>query len=90
MNVVPLRPAKPCDDIAGSLRRLADDIEADSDHPITTCVVVMGHTDAETNPDENGSCYASTYWRVHGYGPRTDTFTVRGLLASATREWDSE
>ena len=90
MSVVSLHQPKPLDNVADSLRRLADLLEAGEhgDWPVTSCVVLIGHTDAEIPSD--GMHLQACYWQTYGYGPRTDTFTIRGLLATALRKWESE
>lgn len=91
MTVLQLHKPKPCDSVVDGLRKLADQIEAgDPDWPVTTCVVALGHTGTESNPDENGFCWQGVHWRTHGYGPRTDNFTVRGLMATIIARWDNE
>ena len=91
MTVLQLHKPKPCGDVVDGLRKLADQIETgDPDWPVTTCVVCLGHTGSETNPDERGFTYQAVRWRTHGYGPRTDNFTVRGLLATIGNRWDNE
>lgn len=92
MSVIQLHQDKPVNDVAASLRRLADEIEAGDhgDWPITTCVVLLGHTDSESRPDEEGWCWQRVHWDTRGYGTRTDNFTVRGLMATALQKWGSE
>lgn len=92
MSVVALYQARPIDDVAHSLRRLADRIEAgEYDWPITTCIVTLGHTGAETLPDADNVIHHSYHWDTMGFGPRTDVFTVRGLLSTVLHnDWGSE
>jgi len=91
VTVLQLHKPKPADDVVDGLRKLADSIEAgDIDWPVTTAIVVLGHTGSDSNPDENGHTWQSVHWRTHGYGPRTDNFTVRGLLMTAVTKWDNE
>lgn len=90
-NILQLHQPKPCNDVASSLRRLADQIEAGEhgDWPVTTCIVVLGHTDAEY-PASDGMLVQSNHWGTYGFGPRTDIFTTRGLLATAIRNWGDD
>lgn len=83
MSVVPIRPAVGAEDIAATLRRIADQYEAGEYGLATTCLVVMGHT---SDRPENGGVAQSNTFEMFGLGPRTDIFTVRGLLLTvATR-----
>ncbi len=90
MSILALHTPKPADNVVHGLRKLADMIEAgEFTYPVTTCVAVIGHTDGET-PIGDGRYAQESHWNVFGYGPRNDTFTVRGLLASALRDWDND
>lgn len=90
-NVVALRQARPCSNIPATLRRIADEIEADElGWPVTTAVLILGHTDAETSTAPDGSYGEQNYWTTFAAGPRTSTFTVRGLVASAMRNWNHD
>lgn len=64
-------------DIVAGLRSLADEIEAKgADAPVTTCVVLLGHTWVEGDqPNASLGKYV--------FGPRTDPFTVQGLESLA-------
>jgi hypothetical protein len=63
VSIVQLRQERPVDNVAESLRRLADEIESEhGDYPVTTCVVLLGHTDSEY-PAGDGA-YAS--WDTRG------------------------
>lgn len=77
-NVVALAAAKSlAPDIVAGLRGLADMLEAGAIAiPVTTCIVVMGHS--ESTP-EGPKAYQSK-WVL---GPRADPFTVSGLLTVA-------
>lgn len=91
MSVVSLHQAKPFENVVESLRLLANRIEqGEVDWPVTTCVVIIGHTDSEIPDKETRMHYQQSYWETYGYGPRSDTFTVRGLLASALKNWEHE
>lgn len=91
MSIVALHKAKPCDDVVSGLRGLADRIEAgEVDWPVTTCIVVIGHTERESLPDDDGICLQGSRWDTYGYGPRTDIFTSRGLLMTAMKNWGSD
>ena len=86
--VVQLHPGKPADDVCATLRRIADQIEGkEIGWPVTTAVLILGHTDTET-PVGNGDLSEQSYWTTFACGPRTSTFTVRGLVASAMRQWN--
>lgn len=89
-NILQLHKPKPCADVSATLRRIADQVDAGEhgDWPVTTCVVLLGHTDAEV-PTENGDLTQASYWTTFGAGPRCDSFTVRGLMATCLRKWDS-
>lgn len=86
--VVQLHKERPCNDVAATLRRVADRIEAGEhgDWPVTTCVIVIGHTDAEV-PGDDGIIMQQNYWDTYGAGPRCDAFTVRGLLQTVLGRW---
>jgi hypothetical protein len=89
-NILQLHKPKPCDDTVAMLRQLADDIEAgEIDFPVTTCVVLLGHTNAE-RPGEGQELLQEMFWRTYGFGPRTDTFTVRGLMATCLNRWNHD
>ena len=87
-NIVQLLQERPAaNDVCKALRAIADDIEAGKvDFPVTTAVVVLGHTDTEV-PCGDGDLGQSLYWQTFGVGPRTDTFTIRGLLATVLNRW---
>lgn len=86
MKVVALRPQNSCDDIVTGLRNIANDIEAGKFGLMTTCVVCLGHT--EDRPADGGTVQSDMN-EVFGLGPRSDTFTIRGLLLTcATQRWD--
>lgn len=91
MSVVSLHRDHPANDVVGSLRRLADEIEAGEhgDWPVTTCVVMLGHTDGE-RPVEDEQIEQRAYWDTRCFGIRSGVFTVRGLIASVMRKWGSE
>lgn len=88
MTVVQLHKPPACADVVATLRRIADDIEKGEhgDWPVTTCVVVIGHSDAETNDGETRM--QRSYWDTYGLGPRCDSFTVRGLLSTVLSRWN--
>lgn len=89
-NVLQLHKSVPADEVVGTLRRIADDIEAGKiDWPVTTAVLICGHTDAEI-PCGDGSMAEHSYWTTYAMGPRTESFTVRGLVASAMRRWNHD
>lgn len=85
-NIVPIaKPFQP-DDIAPTLRRIADDVEKGEYGLMTTCLIVMGHTDHKDEPGGGPRMQRERY-ELFGCGPRCDAFTTRGLLLTvATRE----
>lgn len=76
-NVVKLHQEKPCNDVAATLRRIADEIEAQTEWPVTTCVVLTGHTNSEV-PGPDGTMMQENFWHTYGAGPRCDTYTAAG------------
>lgn len=88
MTVLKLHQPKPTNDVVRTLRRIADEIEAgELEWPVTTAVLIVGHSDAEV-PIAGGELRQQSYWTTYGMGPRSDSFTVRGLVASAMRQWN--
>lgn len=88
MSVLALHKPAPCQDVVATLRRIADDIEGGELHyPVTTAVLIVGHADAE-RPMPDGALAEQSYWTTYAMGPRTGTFTVCGLVASAMRHWN--
>lgn len=89
-EVLQLHKTPPAADVPATLRRLADSIEAgELSWPVTTAVIVLGHCDSEV-PVGNGELRQEAFWSTYGAGPRTDVFTVRGLLASVVNDWGGE
>lgn len=88
MSIIQLHQSKPCNDVASTLRTIADRIEAGEhgDWPVTTCVVLLGHTDNEV-PIGDGILSQQGHWDTYGAGPRCDIFAVRGLMATCLRSW---
>lgn len=83
-SIVPIRAEFPPDnDIAGTLRNIADGIERGEYGIITTCVVVTGHTSDRPFPD--GKVQQNRF-EIFGAGPRCDIYTVRGLLLTAATQ----
>jgi len=91
-KIVSLRQDRPADNVTASLRRLADEIEngKHGEWPVTTCIVLLGHTDSPSNPDDEGWAYTKSHYDTRGFGPRNDPFTIRGLMATCLRGWSSE
>lgn len=88
-NVLRLHKSAPADDVVSTLRRVADEIEAgEIEWPVTTAVLVLGHTDAEV-PDGDDRVQ-QIYWQTYGMGSRTDVFTVRGVLATVLNSWSDD
>lgn len=84
MSVVQLHTNYPAQDIASTLRLIADQVEAGEYGLITTAVVCIGHT--EDRPGDDGERLLRDTYELFGAGPRSDVFTVRGLLLTcATR-----
>lgn len=83
-NVLSIKKLIPADDIARGLRRLADGIEAGTevDWPITTCIVVIGHTQQSVDGD---TIEDQSFVESYGFGPRCDDFTKVGLLTRAMK-----
>ena len=82
MNVVtPIRPPVPADEVAATLRRIADGIDAGEHGVVTTCVVVTGHT--TSRPAGDGQVEHSSDFTTFVCGPRADIYTTRGLLLTA-------
>lgn len=80
-KIVPLRQPKGTDNVAATLRVIADEIDSGkySEWPITTAVLICGHE--SERPDGDGTV-VRTAWHTHGFGPRNGAFACRGLLAS--------
>jgi hypothetical protein len=86
VNVVPVtKPAATADDVVAGLRRIADQVEAGDFDLVTSCAVVLGHTE-EKPGDKPGFTVVGEQVDVFGLGPRHDPFTVRGLLMSGVME----
>jgi hypothetical protein len=89
-NIVPLTKPFAPDDIPATLRRIADAAEKGEYGLMTTCLVVMGHTDHKDDPG-GGPRIQQERYDLFGCGPRCDAFTTRGLLLTvATRELGNE
>jgi hypothetical protein len=90
LKVVQLHQPKPCEDVVTTLRRIADQVEAgELGWPVTTAVLICGHTDSEV-PMDDGALAEQAYWTTYAMGPRTSSFTVRGLVTSAMRRWNHD
>lgn len=86
-EVVQLHKPFAPDDIAATLRRIADQYEKGEYGLMTTCLVTMGHTEHKDDPGSGHRLQRDRY-KLFGCGPRCDAFTTRGLLLTvATREW---
>ena len=90
-SVVQLHQERPCNDVSATLRRIADKIEAGEhgEWPVTTCIVLIGHTDSDIPMDKSVLC-PRNHWSTYAAGPRADVFTVRGLLATCSKEWGQD
>lgn len=85
MEVVELRPALDCDDIAQGLRNIADDIEAgEYGFTPTLASIVLGR---ETEHRDRNGVGVSFEWKSHGLG-RTSVFAAKGLLAAALTSFE--
>jgi hypothetical protein len=88
MTILQLHKPRPVDDVPETLRRIADEIEAgEVEWPVTTAIVVLGHTDAEV-PVDGGALMQQNYWTSYAAGPRVDSFTCKGLLTSVLNRWN--
>jgi hypothetical protein len=82
-DITPIKKPFAPDDIVATLRRVADELEAGDFGLMTTCAIVLGHT-TETPAIEGRRRYDELDYHLFGAGPRSDLFTVRGLLVTAT------
>lgn len=81
MSVVTLHKTPPQHDVVAGLRNLADKIERGEELDIvTTCVVMLGHTSDRLL--ENGDMERGSDYSLYSLGPRSDAFTVRGLMST--------
>ena len=86
-KIISLAKIAPQTDIVKGLRNLADLIETKSDDVpavISTCVVILGHTEKKLL--DNNEIEHSSIWDRWCWGPRNDIFTIRGLLATVLRD----
>jgi hypothetical protein len=82
--IAQIRAPIPADDVVSGLRGLDDRIESgEVEYPVSTCLVLIGHT---SDRNHDGEVWHRSDHDMFGYGPRCDTFTVRGLLATALRD----
>jgi hypothetical protein len=84
VDIAPIRKPFAAEEIPATLRTIADEVEAGKYGLMTTCVVVLGHTDQR--PGDDGWRLLRDRFRFFGAGPRTDLFTVRGLLLTAATQ----
>ena len=80
-KIVALRTAPACEDIAKTLRVIADEIDSGEYGLLTTAVVVIGHT--EEKPPKGDYFMTRERYYTFGMGPRQDPFTIRGMLMAA-------
>ena len=81
MSVLQLKKFIAGDDVTTKLRNLTNRIETgEIEFPVSTCLVILGHTKEGWEGD---NVIHSSDHELVGYGPRCDTFTVRGLLTTA-------
>lgn len=86
MNIVPLHKEHDCENLAVTLRNIADDIEAGNyDFEPTIAVVVLGMESQRRDADGIAVRYQ---WQTHGLGEKAGFFVTRGLLASALQDFD--
>lgn len=83
-DILKLHQGVPADDIAATLRQLADDIEAGERGVVTTAIVCLGHTLADFK--EDGMVVSGYDADTFAFGPRADVFTVRGLMVTCLKE----
>lgn len=76
--VLQLHKTAPAEDIAATLRLIADGIEKGKYGLPTTMVMVLGHTSQKVL--EDGGVEDCVEHHTFSAGPRDDLFTVRGLL----------
>lgn len=76
--VLQLHKTAPTEDIAATLRLIADGVEKGKYGLPTTMVMVLGHTSQKVL--ENGETEHCQEHHTFSAGPRDDLFTVRGLL----------
>lgn len=90
MSVIQLHKEAPTNDVAATLRRIADEIEKGEhgDWPVTTAILAIGHSDSEVSDGEGR--WQRHYWRTYGAGPRCDFFTVRGLMMTVINRWGDD
>jgi hypothetical protein len=69
-NIVELKKPFAPDDIAATLRRIADDYEKGEYGLITTCLVAMGHTEHKDDPDGGPRLQRDRY-ELFGCGMRS-------------------
>lgn len=81
-GVVSLQQATPAyHDVTKTLRLIADQIDAgEYDFPVTTAVVIIGYS---TSKFDGEDVREQSRWETFGIGPRSDPFTVRGLMMTA-------
>lgn len=89
MTVVSLKQRAPdANDVVKGLRNIADSIETgEIDFPISTAVVILGHT--QILPSDEDVIATRAYWDTFALGPRCDEFTVRGLITTSAQEFSS-
>jgi hypothetical protein len=84
LSVIQLHKAAPCDDIVRTLRVIADELESGehnaAEWPATTAVLILAHE--SERPEGENVTMRRCQWTTHGFGPRNDLFSVRGILAT--------
>ena len=89
MTVVKLHQERPCSDVVFALRDIAKQIEdGEIEWPVTTAVLLLGHTGSEKPGGEEGEYSEEMHWQSYGFGPRRDVFTCRGLMATCLNRWN--
>lgn len=83
-DISPIKKPFAPDDIVAILRRTADRLEAGELGLMTTCAIVLGHTTEGTVKD--GIRFDGMDYKLFGAGPRSDLFTMRGLLLTAATQ----
>ena len=75
-NIVQLKRTCPSENIAKTLRLIADEVERGDFGVITTAALCLGHTESKLD----GEVIHRDTYELFGIGPRVDMFTIRGLL----------
>ncbi len=80
LNVIKLHPAAPLEDVAATLRRIADEYERGKYGLATTAVLCLAHN---TEKSVGDLIESEPKIEVFAFGPRSDYFPTSGVLAKA-------